>query len=321
MTEKRKLTFAFVPLTGCGGCEVQVLRAFTLYPELQEMYDIVYWPFVVEEEELPEHVDVVMVEGAVRMKKDIEMLRKARFAAKYLVVVGSCASFGGINGQADYFPTVENMKVVYGKERLEKSEEILERVYSPADLVPVDYIITRCPPLPETIRLVLVNLYEGRKPPATVETVCAQCPRKMKPIEQPIDEKFFKKGLPGPDADPETCFLSQGYLCLGPATIVGCGAPCTRAGIPCFGCGGPAADIAVRRDEDIPVVIARIIATLAGMDPIEGGEKVLEILKKVYGLRRFYAFTLESEVFRRKPRGFAIQVLSERRVRGEAKSR
>ncbi len=311
-----KKTLAFVPLTGCGGCEVQVLRAFELHPELMDMYEVVYWPLVVEEEELPEKVDVVLVEGAVRMKKDVEMLRRARLAAKTLIVVGSCAAFGGINGQADYFPTRENMKVVYQRERLEKSEEILERVYAPSDLVPVDYIISRCPPLPEIIAMVLKAVYEGKRPPATVETVCAQCPRVMKPIEQPIDEKFFKKGLPGPDADPTTCFLSQGYLCLGPVTIVGCGAPCTKAGIPCFGCGGPAADIAVRRDTDIPVAIARIIATLAGMDPIEGGEKVLKILEKVYGLRRFYTFTLESEVFRRKPRGFAVRVLAEKRRGG-----
>ncbi len=311
--ERKKLTLAVVPLTGCGGCEVQVLRTFELYPELNEMYEVVYWPLVVEEEELPEKVDVVLVEGAVRMKKDVEMLRRARAAARYLIALGSCAAFGGINGQADYFPAVENMKLVYGRERLEKSEELLERVYAAADLVPVDFIISRCPPLPEAIRSVLVNIYEGKKPPTAIATVCAQCPRVMKPIEQPIDEKFFKKGLPGPDADPNVCFLSQGYLCLGPVTIVGCGAPCTRAGIPCFGCGGPAPDIAVRRDQDIPVAIARIIATLAGMDPIEGGEKVLKILEKVYGLRRFYAFTLESEVFRRKPRAFAIRLLAEKR--------
>ncbi len=315
---KGKKTLAVIPLTGCGGCEVQVVRMFELYPQLNDMYEVVYWPLVVEEEEFPEHVDVVLVEGSVRMKKDVEILRKARLASKYLVALGSCAAFGGINGQADYFPPRESMKIIYGREELRETEQLLDRVYAVSDFVPVDYIITRCPPEPYAIYTVLSHLYEDKRPPGMLSTVCSQCPRQMKPIKQPIDEKFFKKGSPGPDVDSNTCLLSQGYLCLGPVTVAGCGAPCTRAGIPCFGCGGPSPDIAVRRDQDIPVALARIIATLAGMDPVEGGEKVLRILLKVYGPRRFYTFTSGSEVFRRKPRGFVVSMLAEtRRKRGE----
>jgi F420-non-reducing hydrogenase small subunit len=306
-----KLTFAFVPLSGCGGCEVQVLRAFTLHPELQEMYDIVYWPMVVEATELPEKVDVVMVEGLVRTKENLEMLRKARFAASKLIVVGSCASWGGIGGAADAISAKASMRAIYGREKIDEAEapEVLPRVFAPADLVPVDYIISRCPPPVEHIVVTLKAVAKNKPVPTATSTVCSQCPRKIKPIEK----LEFKPGLPGPDADPETCFLSQGYLCLGSVTTVGCGAPCPRHGIPCFGCGGPYYEIAQRRDMDIVTALARRIATLAGLDPVKDLDKVVKKLLEVFNPRRFYVFTLGSEVLRGKPQGFAVQAIAQTR--------
>ena len=38
---------------------------------------------------------------------------------------------------------------------------------------------------------------------------------------------------------PNICFLSRGVLCLGQVTLGGCGAPCTKGGLPCWGCRGP----------------------------------------------------------------------------------
>ena len=303
-----KLSFAFVPLSGCGGCEVQVLRAFTLHPELEELYDIVYWPMVVESTEIPEKVDVVAVEGLVRTKENLEKLRKARFAASKLIVVGSCASWSGIGGAADALSARLSMKAIYGREQINEDEapEILPRVFAPSDLVPVDYIISRCPPPVEHIVITLKAVAKGKPVPTATSTVCSQCPRKMKPIEK----LEFKPGLPGPDADPETCFLSQGYLCLGSVTTVGCGAPCPRFGIPCFGCGGPHYEIAERRDMDIITALARKIATLAGLDPVKDLDIVIKKLLEVYDPRRFYVFTLGSEVLRRKPQGYAVQAIA-----------
>ena len=40
--------------------------------------------------------------------------------------------------------------------------------------------------------------------------------------------------------DGRTCFHSLGVLCMGFLTKGGCGAVCTRNGLPCWGCRGPA---------------------------------------------------------------------------------
>jgi F420-non-reducing hydrogenase small subunit len=312
----KKLTLAFVPLSGCGGCEVQVLRTFAKFPDLQEKYEILYWPMVVEATELPEKVDVGLVEGLVRTRENLEKLREIRFRAKKLVVVGSCASWSGIGGAADAFNPRESMRAIYGRERIdEENTDILPRVFAPADLVPVDYVISRCPPPVEHIALVLRAIAEGKKVPRTMSTVCSQCPREIKPIEK----LEFKPGLPGPDADPNTCFLSQGYLCLGSVTTIGCGAPCPRHGIPCFGCGGPYYEIAERRDMDIITALARRIATLAGLDPVKDLDMVVKKLLEVYDPRRFYVFTYGSQVLRSKPRGFVVKSLADTRRNPEYK--
>ncbi len=308
LERKDVYTLALVPLSGCGGCEVQALRALALAPDLQKRYRVVYWPLVVEETRLPEHVDVALVEGLVRTRENLEALREIRRRATVLIVLGSCASWGGIGGAADAFNAKLSMKAIYGREELE-SAEMLPRAYAPADLVPVDYVISRCPPPVEHIMLTLRAIAEGKPVKTADSTVCSQCPRKMKPIEK----LEFKPGLPGPDADPETCFLSQGYLCLGSVTTVGCGAPCTRHGVPCFGCGGPYHEIAERRDMDIITALARKIAMLAGLDPVKDLDKVVEKLLKVYGARRFYVFTFASQVLRGKPHGFAVKALVETR--------
>lgn len=304
-----KLTLAMVPLSGCGGCEVQVLRAIAQREDLMERYEVVYWPFVLEETKLPEKVDVAIVEGLVRTRENLETLREIRLRSRTLIALGSCAAWGGIGGLADSFNPRLSMKAIYGREQLEEAPEMLPRAYAAADLVPVDYVVSRCPPPVEHIVLALRAIAEGKKVPVADSTVCSQCPREIKPLEK----LEFKPGLPGPEADPKTCFISQGYLCLGPVTTVGCGAPCTRHGVTCFGCSGPYMEIAERRDMDIVTALARKIATLAGLDPANDLDKVVEALLRAYELRRFYVFTFASQVVRRKPRGYAVRSLASTR--------
>jgi len=37
----------------------------------------------------------------------------------------------------------------------------------------------------------------------------------------------------------EDCLIRKGIPCLGPLTVAGCGAPCTKERSPCIGCRGP----------------------------------------------------------------------------------
>ncbi len=67
------------------------------------------------------------------------------------------------------------------------------------------------------------------------KTVCTTCEREVAD-KVPTDLKRDYEGLPNMD----TCFLEQGYICLGPVTQAGCGTICpNKANAPCLGCYGP----------------------------------------------------------------------------------
>ena len=306
----RRLSLAVLTLTACGGCDVQILRAFTLHEELQKMYDIVYWGFALENTELPSEVDVAIVNGAVRTEEDLALLKKVRSISKRLVVVGVCGGFGGINGQADYWPVNVNLKAVYGGE-LKEAPKLLPRVYAPADIVDVDYIATNCPPRVDAIATILKAVYEGKELRPKLTTVCSQCPRKMPEIK--LDTYEPKRLDLVYQANPGDCLLAQGYLCLGFVTYSGCGAVCPSFGLPCFGCGGPNWLIAVRRDFDILPTLVRRLAVLGGVGAVEDEDKLMSKLVEAYKIRRFYVFTIGSSLIRGKPRAYAVKAIVETR--------
>ncbi len=306
-----KLTLAFLPLAGCGGCEYAAFQAFVEYPELEEMYEIVYWPMVLDETEFPERVDVAIYEGVINTKGHLRNALELRRRAKIVISLGMCSSFSGIPGLSAYFNLKDILRDIYSGTTFKDHLEPLPMPISVPEVVPVDYIISHCPPIPSHIRLVLESIYKGEEPKVVERTVCSECPLKMK--QRPPEEWKTKtsKAL-----DPNYCFLSQGYLCLGPVSASGCGARCPRAGIPCYGCAGPTRDVLIREGEDIPVKMAKIIAAYQGKDSLRDYEEVLKKLFKVYDPRRFYMFTLNSVFFKNKPFSTAMRIIVEGRSGG-----
>ena len=89
-------------------------------------------------------------------------------------------------------------------------------------------------PHPAIIFDAIISLVEGRATrTVTKESVCARCKRQM---EKSDVERIMKnsEGMP----DPERCFLSQGYLCMGSVTLDRCLSPCPLNGVACTGCAG-----------------------------------------------------------------------------------
>ncbi len=72
----------------------------------------------------------------------------------------------------------------------------------------------------------------------SAKTVCSSCERNLKDKEVVRYIRDYE-GFP----DQKTCFLLQGYVCMGPLTSTGCGATCIRANSPCLGCYGPAENV------------------------------------------------------------------------------
>ena len=171
-------------------------------------------------------------------------------------------------------------------------------------VIDVDYSIPGCPPLPESISQLLKAVedfvYNGVPLPPkgteigiTTKTLCEECPRKKEnaritEIKEP-HEVDIKEGV---------CLMDQGILCLGPATMGGCGARCTRAGQPCRGCYGPSPDVQ-EQGASMFTAVASLFPVL-DEDPTCGEDEIIKIMSTIKDpLGYFYAYTLGKSLIKR----------------------
>ena len=151
-----------------------------------------------------------------------------------------------------------------------------ETVYKLSDIIDVDYYLPGCPPMPETIADAIGAILEGNLPPKGAilspnKSLCSSCDRnETKPEDVCIDEL---KRIIDVEADPETCFLAQGIICMGPATRDGCGFPCVKGNMPCTGCYGPTDAC---KDQG-----AKMVATLGAILDAENEEAVEKIIEGI----------------------------------------
>ena len=102
----------------------------------------------------------------------------------------------------------------------------------------------------------------------------------------------------GVDIDPNACLMEQGILCLGPATMGGCGARCTRVGQPCRGCYGPSPDVQ-EQGASIFTAVASLFPIL-DEDPTCGEDEIIRIMSSIKDpLGYFYAYTLGKSLIKR----------------------
>jgi F420-non-reducing hydrogenase small subunit len=255
LRKRERATVAIISLSTCAGCSAVFLDQGVL-SEVLETADIVYCPMLMDQDRIPE-VDVALVDGAVRLKEDEEKLEEARMKSRFLVAWGTCASFGGIPAHANRYELEDLIQETYGHatdayayylsgvrgvEQSTYQEEgiaLLRRAYELDDFVRVDYYVPGCPPMPGLLVQFLGELtgqsLKGAKP-----IVCAECGRRPTKTEVTSLEAFPS------DDDGRACFHSLGVLCMGFLTKGGCDAVCTRNGLPCWGCRGPA-EVALKR--------------------------------------------------------------------------
>ncbi|MBA2853877.1 F420-non-reducing hydrogenase small subunit [Methanococcus maripaludis] len=283
-------------LACCSGCHISLVDLHEDLLKVLEQVELVHSPVLMDVKEIPDDIDVALIEGGIRNEENLHIAQEMRKKAKIVIAFGTCAVYGGVPGMGNLHSNEALLEKAYkttfstkNEEGIIPSEDVPEltsRVKPLADVIDVDYILPGCPPKPELIAEVLTSLLEGKTPQLTTKNMCEVCPREKS--KEGVSIGAIKRNYEG-TPDPKKCLLEQGYLCMGIATRASCGAICPTAGVPCTGCYGPTDKVV---DQG-----AKMVSALASdykidedrtMDP---NELPKQILDKVGS---FYKFTLPS---------------------------
>ncbi|MCS7110952.1 MAG: hypothetical protein RMI45_05135, partial [Ignisphaera sp.] len=151
--------------------------------------------------------------------------------------------------------------------------------------------IPGCPPPEPLIEAFLDVIVHGGEFILPKTSVCDVCPLNRddkKPLKEPR-----RRILSLNDIDTNTCFLKQGILCMGPATLGGCRALCPSRGAPCIGCMGP---LPSSRDQ-----AASMIDALSGVfHSSESLERILEAVPDPVGLLSMFTLPYSTIPYHRR---------------------
>ncbi len=308
-------------LGGCGGCDEAVVDINELLLSVAGAVDIILWPVALDfkyhsvEGMNDGEIALSLVNGNVRNSEQEEVAKLLREKSQLVLAFGACACFGGTPGLAnlttkeDIFnwvyrdsPTVVNPNGNYPQTstRVNGNELTLptfyDHVHALNDIIDVDYYLPGCPPPPHLVLAALSAVLENKLPPkgstlAPQRALCDSCKRnKSKPERLAIRDI---KRIHEVEATPDSCFLAQGIICLGPATRDGCGESCLNINIPCRGCFGPVEGVA---DSG-----AKFISALASILDVQSDEDIARIADQIIDpVGYLYRFSLPSSTLRKK---------------------
>lgn len=210
--EQKKPRVAVYDLTGCEGCELQLVNKEETLVAFLDAVEIVRF-----REASSAHdgdCDIALVDGAVSRSDEVERLKEIRKSSGLLVAIGACACFGGVNKMKNEFNLDEANREVYGDKPKETAPARRIR-----DVVPVDMEIPGCPVSKAEVERIIQHVIWDVPYHFPAYPVCLECKQRY-----------------------TVCLFEKGQLCLGPITRAGCDAPCPAGGLGCWGCRGPAAD-------------------------------------------------------------------------------
>ena len=333
-----KIKLAIYWAAACGGCDVSLLDTHERILTIGDMADIVMWPIASDGKEKDIEamndgdITVSIISGAVRNSENEHMVKLLRKKAKIVVCYGTCACFGGSPALANLVPggADEILDYVYAKTTSSASfqaeyhadkpvipqtsyqapegELTIPTLYNTVktldQVIDVDYFVPGCPPLPETISQMLKAVMDfayndvplppkGTMIGVTTKTLCEECPRKKE------NARITKICEPHEvDVKDGVCLMDQGILCLGPATVGGCGARCTKVGQPCRGCYGPTEHVQ-EQGASMFTAVASLFPVLDA-DPTCGEDEIIKIMSEIKDpLGYFYAFTLGKSLIKK----------------------
>jgi coenzyme F420-reducing hydrogenase gamma subunit len=196
----------------CDGCQLSLLDLEDELLDVAAAVDIAYFREATSKESKGPF-DLSLVDGSITTPHDAEQIREVRRRSKYLVVLGACATVGGIQALRNFANVEAYKSIVYARPEY---VETLAHSKGVGEYVPVDFELRGCPPNKRQILEVISAFLIGRKPTIATHSVCVECK------------------LRG-----NVCVMVTGTPCLGPVTQAGCGALCPSYQRGCYGCFGP----------------------------------------------------------------------------------
>jgi F420-non-reducing hydrogenase small subunit len=283
-------------LSGCSGCEFGIVDMHEKLLGFLKEIELVKMPFLMDTKDYPA-AQIGMITGSIRTAHDLEAARKMRESCHTIIALGTCPVYGGPHSGAYAHSRRELLEGAFIKNPSTLTSHVPENVPEllegnrPLDSkIEVDVYMPGCPPHPAYIFEGLTALLKNREPRIGRHNVCFNCTRKMIKSEVTSIRRIYEGAV-----DPDICFLSQGYLCFGSATLDRCMAPCPRVGVPCFSCGGPSEAVILEPPKDVRTMVGMRMAHLT---KIAYDRVVFEIEKQA---KTHYAYAMTSPVFRRKP--------------------
>ena len=210
-------------LTGCGGCQLEILNLEDQLLDLIAAIDIVHFTEAVTEHS--DNYDIALIEGSVATLHDAERLLHIGKIAKVIVSIGACSAIGGINCIKNLYGVEKAKELVYGN----KKEWIDAIETKPIDeYVKVDYYARGCPPNRSEIVDIVKSLIVGKIPEIPNYPVCIECKRLG-----------------------NTCMYDLGKTCMGAISRAGCNARCPSAKSGCEACRGFIDDPNINAQKDL----------------------------------------------------------------------
>jgi F420-non-reducing hydrogenase small subunit len=305
MSNKRTVSFEW--LSGCSGCEIAFADLHENLPTILKDIELVRFPILLDTKEYVS-AEFGVITGSIRTIHDIEAVHKMRDACETIVALGTCSVYGGPHGVNFQHDKEELLKWSFTHNPTTITNHVPDQVPEllpenhPLDSeIKVDVYLPGCPPHTRIIIEGLRSLLdESFQPKFGQHNICYSCPRKM--VETEVTSiRRNHEGI----VDPELCLLSQGYLCFGSTSLDRCLAPCPKAGIPCFACGGPSIPVTLEPQKDIRVLIAE---RMAGLTKIPTQTIIKEITDHA---KTHYMFLSSSPMFRKKPTNLIDPILWE----------
>ena len=170
----RKTKIALLDLTGCSGCEVNLLRLGSGFLDIAQDFEITNWRMLQTDKDAD--FDVVFVEGYACNDEQVELLKQARETCSVVVAVGVCAMSGHFFSQL----TPENYAKLKAMVYSPAHQAVTQFVKPVAQVVKVDHVIPGCPANVEAAAKLLNDL---RKQPVTSKILKVHTPDYVTRIE------------------------------------------------------------------------------------------------------------------------------------------